>query len=302
MPAAFDGNLIVARAKDFSEFYKKMLLELQNMLVFGNPSDKRRATVLIQQFQKLLRQVDVEAEAWMVSNIGTFYRNGDEFAKAQLQAVGLNEQSFRFYQVHESAVAHVVATMREEILGAVSQLRGNLLTYIRLMQVSPDEQRAVLQEVARSVALGDATPTLSRNLQERLAARAVAGYVKVGARTMKISTYAELLARTHLRVAHSRGTEARLRANGIELVIISEHATDCKICAPLENKIFKLVGESNYPPITMLPNEGTPFHPNCLHVELPLIPELAGEEILREGEFDAESYPFNVEGRLKANA
>jgi hypothetical protein len=302
MPAAFDGNLIVARAQDFAEFYRQLLLELQNLLVFGSPSDKRRAVVLMQQFQKLLRQVDVEAEAWMVQNIGTFYRSGDEFAKSQLQSMGLNEQSFMFYQVHESAIAHVVATMREEILGATSQLRGNLLTYIRMMQVSPEEQRLVLQEVARSVALGDATPTLSKNIQERLAARAVGGYIKVGSRTMKIQDYAEMLARTHLRVAHSRGTEARLRANGIELVVISEHGTECKICAPLENKIFKLGGDSNYPSITMLPNEGTPFHPNCLHVELPIIPELAGEEVMKEGEFDADSYPFNSEGRLRANA
>lgn len=302
MPTPLDGNLIIARSVDFADFYKKMLLELQNLFAFGNLSDRRRAFYLIQQMQTLLRRVDIEAEAWMVENLKVFYHSGDQFAKSQMQALGINEAGAQFYQVHEAAIAHVVATMREEMIGAVSQVRGNLLSYIRMMQVAPEEQRLILQDVARSVALGDATPTLSRNIQERLASRAVSGYIKVGARSIKLDSYAEMLARTHLRVAHSRGTEARLRANGINLVIISEHGTECKICAPLENKIFKLDGDSNYPSIEMLPNQGTPFHPNCLHVELPLIPELAGEEVLKEGAFDPATYPFNQDGKVKASA
>jgi hypothetical protein len=302
MSVGFDGNLIIARSKDFADFYKELLLELQETLAFGSPSEVRRAAALIYQFQKLFQQVDAEARTWMEENLSVFYRNGDEFAKAQLQAMGLNEQSFLFYQVHESAIAHVVATMREEMLGATAQLRGNLLSFVRMMQVSPEEQRAVLREVARSVALGDATPTLSKNIETRLAARNVGGYIKVGSRTMKIESYAEMLARTHLRVAHSRGTEARLRANGINLIIISEHGTQCEICAPLENKIFSFdEGSISFPPVSMLPNEGTPFHPNCLHVELPLIPELAGEDVMAEGAFDPKTYPFDSSGKVKAS-
>jgi hypothetical protein len=289
-----DGGLIEALSSDFAYFYKDLLLEVQTLFVFGSPAEKLRAYILFRQFEKKLLAVDAQAKKWMEENVPIFYHQGDEWAQQQLRALGVSPN--QFYQVSEGAIWHVVATMKQEITHATSQYKENLLSYVRHLQVLPDEQRAILQNIARSAALGTTISTTSKNIQERLVARSINGYLRVGKRTIKLDQYAEMIARTHLRVAHSRGTEARCRATGIELVIISEHSTDCKICKPLEGKIFSLndKGTAQYPSVRILPNGGTPFHPNCLHVESPLIPELAGEEVMREGIFEAESFPFLV--------
>jgi hypothetical protein len=283
-------------AAEFASFYKDALLEIQRLFTAAiTTAEKRRYMQLYLQYQEFLKEVETEAAAWIKTNIPRMAEYGSLDAKANLNALGITDFTMTFSQLHKEAVETVIATIKREMSDAVDVTSNTLLKYTRRLQVSSAEQRDILTNVARSVAFGDATPTLSANIAERLAARAIAGKITVGSRTMSLDSYAELVARTHLRVAYSRGTEMRLRANGVHLCVISEHGTQCKICGPLEGKIFSLDGsDPRFPPLSATPNEGTPFHPNCLHVVLPFIEDLALEGEIQDRMVDPAEWPFKT--------
>lgn len=78
----------------------------------------------------------------------------------------------------------------------------------------------------------------------------------------KITTYAELVARTKLIQAQSDGTVNLAISTGSDLVQVSSHNTKTEYDAQFEGKIYSLSGKnSNFPAVIDLP----PFHPNCRH-------------------------------------
>ena len=96
--------------------------------------------------------------------------------------------------------------------------------------------------------------------------------------------YAELVARTKTREAVTRGSINRYIEAGQDLVIITNHGTDCEVCKFFEGKVFSISGtHPKYPPIDQLLNGGPPFHPNCLHNIAPFVEDLASETEKRIG-------------------
>ena len=108
-----------------------------------------------------------------------------------------------------------------------------------------------------------------KNLQKELMKKSIDGkYISIinkNGKLMqwKISTYAELVARTKLREAQSISTINTGLAYGTDLVQVSSHNTTTPICLPFEGKVFSVTGkDKEFPVLIDMP----PFHPNCLHV------------------------------------
>lgn len=282
-------------ADEFTQFFRGVLAELRDRFV-NAPSEisRERLWNLFSQYKKYLRSVSADADAWIVENMGVMFVNGDAEGIVNLQGMVPKEAMvLTFTQVHEGALAEIVASMKEDYRKVIKSHENSLRGFISRISATPESRREVLQEIARSVAFGDSSQLTSKRIEARLASRAIGGYITAGNKTLRLDQYAELLARTNLRVAYTRGSELRYRANGINLVIISEHGTECKICGPIEGKIFSLSpNHPRYPHISSLPNEGTPLHPNCLHVELPFSEELADKEELLSGMIDKAEWPF----------
>lgn len=283
-----------ATAAEFTAIFTQLVQEIKQRFVGASYVEQERLYSLLKQYEKYIRQVMPNADAWIDRNIRDYFMQGDLFAQIALQDFKLSAPiNTQFTQVHEGALIAVAQAMKKYQHEAVEAQVGTLRSFIKRIQTSSEDQKAVLDEIARAVLLGDDTLTTSKNISKRLTARAVGGYVQVGDKVLPLNKYAELLARTNLRVAYTQGTLTRLKTNGIKLVIISEHGTECKICGPLEGKIFSIQGTHPvYPPLRALPNMGTPFHPNCLHVVLPFSEELADQEELDFGLVSKEDWPF----------
>ncbi len=283
-----------ATAAEFASLFEQMVQEIKKRFVGAPLVEQERLYSILKQFEKYVRQVMPKADAWIDDNIRDYFMQGDVFAQVALADFQLELPiNTQFTQLHEGALVAVAQAMKKYQHDAVESQVGTLRSFIKRIQASPEHQRAVLDEIARSVFLGDSTYATSKRIAERLTARAVGGFIEVGEKVMPLNRYAEILARTNLRVAYTQGTLMRLKSNGIKLVVISEHGTDCKICGPLEGKIFSIEGSHPvYPPLRALPNEGTPFHPNCLHVVLPFSVELAEQSELDNGLISREDWPF----------
>ena len=292
-----EPGILLATAADFHGYYLTLMGQIADMFASLDITDQRTATLLLRDLQREFNILEDLSAEWIEQNIPSWFTYGDEAAQQQLKGLGLSDFSAHFTQVHEGALATVIGTMKQEVSGAIAQTQRTLLGFVQRVKQSPLDQRLILADVAKGVALGQRTQRVASAIERTLAENAIMGRVTVGSRTMGLSDYASLLARTHLRVAYSRGTEARLSSNDIDLVIISTHNTECKVCGPLENKVFSISGKHpKYPPISAMPNEGCPVHPNCLHVENAFIEELASKEELQLAKIDPAAWPFgNVE-------
>lgn len=293
MPNPLDPNNVAATAVEFVSFYHDILRQIQQMYAVGTPGGKERAIKLYRQYHYWLHLADTQADKWLKENIPLMLQYGDDHGFLSLKSLGFLTVDDSFTQLHEQAIAGVIATVKQEMNKVTAQLDRSLLSFVRRVQLATPEQRAVLEEIAISVALGNDTAITSKRIQQRIVAKAIGGYIQVGNKTLPLNKYADLLARTHLRVAYSRGTEMRLQANNVQLVVISEHNTTCKMCKYIEGKVFSLDGKHpDYPSIKILPNGGCPIHPHCLHVENGFIVALASEEELQRVKIDPATWPF----------
>lgn len=298
---SYDSEYVIVKSRLFASYYERVLLDIRNQLRNAPIEDVGRLTLMAKHFRDELRAIQREGERWMNYEIPPMFQRGATFAEERLRLLGITPVSSLFVQPHAGAIAVVVDAMRRNINEGIRLYEGSLLNFVSRMKQATPEKRAVLREIAQGITLGESRTLVSSRIEERLAARAVGGWIKVGEKNLKLNTYAELLARTQMRVAHSRGTETRLVSNGIEYVMISLHGSKCDICAPLEGKVF-CIGKSDgvYPPLSILPNEGCPLHPNCLHVELPFIVELANKQEIGESKFDSDTFPFDTKWKAEA--
>lgn len=101
--------------------------------------------------------------------------------------------------------------------------------------------------------------------------RGLTGFVDKAGKRWALDTYSEMVVRTVTREAVSQAALLTYASEGVDLVRVSEHGTQCDICGPWEGRLVSLDGgTSEYQgeavaSIDELPDGGPPMHPNCKH-------------------------------------
>ena len=91
-------------------------------------------------------------------------------------------------------------------------------------------------------------------------------FVQAGRYKYRPEYYAELVARTKFHAAHTQASLMQGRNLGTDLMQVSSHNTETRLCMPFEGKIYSASGKDfRFPPLTDSP----PYHPNCLHLIIP---------------------------------
>ncbi len=161
-------------------------------------------------------------------------------------------------------------------------------------------QRSVgLEIVANMEATGRSTAKTVPDYVKRLLAEGVTAFIDRSGRHWSLHTYCTMACRT---VSRQAEVLAVLTADTEhDLYKISAHGTTCKICAPLEGRVYSKSGnDPDFPPLAAafgkvditgpdtLANSYLNIHPNCLHVLMPwTADDLSDEEIQREKDFSS---------------
>ena len=89
-------------------------------------------------------------------------------------------------------------------------------------------------------------------------------FIEINGRRYQFKKYADMLARTEMRIAQSEGVIASCKEHATDLMQYSQHASPCRICSPYEGDIYSISG--NHPLYSPLGSGGEiPQHPNCEH-------------------------------------
>jgi hypothetical protein len=161
--------------------------------------------------------------------------------------------------VNARAIALMAAGMNDK-------LDASLATVGR--RVDDTFRRAGLKAAALHATTGTAHEIARKQMTKDLQQQGVGAFVDKAGRTWTLKTYTSMVIRTTTREAMSQGSFQSMEDYGTEIVKISHHesAKKCKICAPLDGKVFAMPNapasvKAMYPVIEGLP----PFHPNCKH-------------------------------------
>ena len=179
-----------------------------------------------------------------------------------------------------STQTDIVETLASNLIGEVMDMAETAEDSVKeiytIGRLEDDNLRgAALNVVAKQEAAGSGWTAASAKMTQELKNNGITAYVDRAGRNWSISDYGNMAVRTTARQAE---VAAVLTSSEDDLWQISTVGTTCKVCAPLEGRVYSKSGlNPNYPPLTMafgkvdksgpddLSNTYLNIHPNCLH-------------------------------------
>lgn len=196
-------------------------------------------------------------------------------------------------------IDRLVTNLTGEIMEASATAYATLENALLGSPEDTVERRIGLEMVTRMEATGRSTAKTVPEYVKRLLAEGVTAYIDKAGRHWSLHTYCTMVCRTTSRQAE---TLAVLTADTEhDLYKISSHGTTCKICAPLEGRVYSKSGnDPDFPPLAAafgkvdidgpdtLANSYLNIHPNCLHQVMPwTADDLDEDEVQRTKDFSS---------------
>jgi hypothetical protein len=229
-------------------------------------------TSQIKGIREVYKIINDNFDEWIRGEMNTYYESAYKMAENIMRRGGITKAGNIPYKgrILDALINDTVT----KFTGAVEGGIGRVNTLFREVQTSSITEAQINRAIAEGL-VTDATPQRIRSNLEKQLYKSIVGEEKIlaGTKTYKVNTYAEMLARTRTRDAQSSATITASLDYGVDLVQVSDHNTTTPLCMQFEGQIYSITGANKrYPKL----EEVAPFHPNCLHVILPL--PIADEE------------------------
>lgn len=193
------------------------------------------------------------------------------------------------YSIVQQLTNNLMGEIVESGLVVMSTLKNALIG-----RTENDVYRRVgLELVAKGQAIGAGTAKTGKEFFETLRREGVTAFIDKAGRNWSLHTYCDMVSRTTSRQAEVLAVLTADEEH--DLYKISSHGTTCKICAPLEGRVYSKSGKDPvFPPLAAafgkidskgpddLTNSYLNIHPNCLHVLIPWTPMGRSEKEIKE--------------------
>lgn len=139
-------------------------------------------------------------------------------------------------------------------------------THFGILRSTDDAYRDAIRRAINAPLIGVETRTQAaqRALNE-FADKGITGFVDSKGRNWSLASYVETSMRTGLMNANLEGHATRLKADGRDLIIVSDHTQECKLCRPFEGRVLSMSGGDSSVMSLADARSGGLFHPNCRH-------------------------------------
>lgn len=152
--------------------------------------------------------------------------------------------------VTDLKTAGLPATLPAGLAQAVEIIAADTLKHLTRMPAialrdTVDAYQHIISSAAANTALGAQTRiNATQTALNKFAARGITGFTDRAGRQWRMDTYAEMAVRTGATHALTYGWVNTMRVNGQDLMQVSDHAYECELCAPWENKILSITGQT----------------------------------------------------------
>lgn len=255
------------------------------------------AEAALERVQAILRKMETDSWEYVPQMIEKqFYvehpelRRIEETVKKHIKGY---ENAKTLTATQYSIVDQLVANLMAEIVEAAQTTTATLSNAL-IGRVDNDVFRtAGLSSTAAGMARGVGTRITANEMYNQLIKEGVTAFVDKAGRHWSLHTYCDMVARTTSRQAEVLSVLTQDETQ--DLYKISSHGTTCKICAPLEGRVYSKSGtDPDFPPLALafgkidvngpddLTNSYLNIHPSCLHVLTAWTPMGRSEKEIQE--------------------
>lgn len=221
----------------------------------------------MKQVLEMLQQLDKNALEWVIQQLTKIYQQNYLAVYNMLKQLGQEPDiNPSFAQLHTRAIEVVAMAITNSLHNAI-QTVGR--------QINDVYREEALKMVGKKFTAGLTWQQAKKELEQQLLSLNITGFRDRLGRNWKLGTYTEMVTRTLTREVATLATINTCKEFGIKLVKVSVHKGSCEKCKPLESKIFTLDKEDKRYPFYDGQNIRIPVHPNCRHVLMPYVEELA---------------------------
>lgn len=237
----------------------------------------------LHQVDVILKQMQVQANAWIGKTIPQVHRDGRKLADQQAKEAGVREPTGikgSFSLVDQGTVQVFAREIAADVRKAGQSMGDRAKHILRETSQQGLSEKDLNQILAVGVIEGRPRETIKR-LRDEL--KGVHGEtVSINGREFDVRYYAEMVARTKTREASVFARHERLQELELDLVAIVGRVSD-NFCTAFLGQVFSLGGKSTkYPAYSELPGGGPPFHPNCSKSTRPFVEALASKSQLTD--------------------
>lgn len=153
------------------------------------------------------------------------------------------------------------------------------MAHLKILRSTTDAYRDIIAEVSTGVLTGTTTRIqAAQDALDKFAAKGITSFIDKAGRRWEMASYVEASVRGSTGRAAIMGHIDRQQELGRDLVVISDHPSECPKCRPWEGKILSLSGnDPNHTSLSTAISSGL-FHINCKHTLTGYIPGLTKVE------------------------
>jgi len=233
-----------------------------------------RAIKTQEKIDGLVNMLNTAAIKWSKEAIPEAYERGYAVSKTRLEILGVQKSDEFPEKTHAQTIENETDITMDVLIKANQSIKLNVATFIYLARqaargLSQFQAFDMRDEELIDELLGDA---LRAGETRGYAAKAVreyfrdrfgdAQFISINGRNYNLRSYADLVAKTRLRVVQTEAVKNSCQEYENDLIEISDHGTECLICMPYEGNVYSISGRHPvYPYLDAWP----PFHCRCQH-------------------------------------
>lgn len=284
--------------KIYTDSRERVMNELRRKLFWGFSTDSERS--LIEAIDRELAQLNKSVTAWSRAAIQENFLDAAQQAFKVISPTAAMPAYSAFAGVHTQAISLLLHNTQNYFM-----ISNNLIARQAKDRVREIGVAITTRKFGENLTWQQTRKALEADLSEH-------GFFTVpwrnGRGQMRLDSYADLVARTTTAEATNTGTINQMQEMGQGLVKISEHNTTCKVCAPRQGRVYRIMDfpagdeRNQFPHISKgMPRWPTykTIHVSCRHRLLPYIWSQKTEQEQRAALNDA-GKPFAVDPRGEA--
>jgi len=266
------GDKVRELARIYGVIEKEIAKEMASVDI-GNYRELGAISVQ-EKIDGLIKILNKSAVKWSTKAVPEAYNKGHAIAKTRLEILGIQKDGMFQDKIHRQSIERQINITMDVLIRANQSIKVNVATFLYLVRqtvrgLSQFQAFDMRDEEFIDELLGDA---LREGETRGYAMKAVreyyrerfgdAKFIRINGRNYELKAYADLVAKTRLRVVQTEAVLNTCREFDNDLVQVSDHGCDCQICLEYEGNVYSLSGKSPaYPYLDSYP----PWHPRCQH-------------------------------------
>jgi len=288
--------------------YKDLLVSISVLIQEAEDTfSSKKIDSINKKLSAKIKEAQAKSRIFSDSLIKDSYQIGMDEAISKASAQGFNI-SANFTKKNKQVLDFLLNKASSDLTRSNNSYLSSVTSYFDMLKMSIEEKKAMKdfltdQFFEKGMSIDAGVKSFSSSVGDSLKG----GYFLAGTKRMPLDAYLKTVLTTLSRAATSRATEQVLIDNDIRHVKISSHKSK-DWCSLYEGKVFSLSKNAidGYPSISLLPGGGTPFHPNCAHVELPFVSSLNTlnpQDLIVDNSFLSKDYKVlnKLHGQLTSN-